>query len=597
MTTTPRPLTSRDPERLGRYRLTGRLGEGGQGVVYLAEDDDGARVALKILHDRGGSRDVLLREISAARRVASFCTAEILDVGEEDGLPYVVTEFIAGPTLRELVEEKGAQSGPALYRLAIGTATALAAIHQAGIVHRDFKPGNVLVGADGPRVIDFGVARSVDATATVASTVIGTPSYMAPEQLAGQVVGTAADVFAWGAVVAYAANGRPPYGQDTIPAVLTRIVKGKPDLGDLTGSLRELVSQALRKDPGKRPDSRDVLLRLLEHSQGPIAAPEALAQGRALAMADDEDLADERTARWTTVRMPRMEQPTGGLRTRPVLLAAGVTVAALLASGMVALAIGGKAPDRGRSTPLPRGSKAPLIPIEEERTRTRAANPSAPTGSAGIATAIEQATGLWRTATFTAEGQMAESDDTFTAEGRLHFRAGGSTNYDFTLKASREADDSGFASTPRMMIIGDCVSYRDDPRRCLPLSSAPDQEEGERSAWVASEVRWVTSPYNIVELLRNATSLQRSSDAGTVTYRGSTPGARLAAGGPVAPFYRALDGKSSRATFTLVTDRDHLPKSLDIDLWSTVSPSLVYHSFYSARYNDWGTSGTITRAY
>src|SRR5690606_13398566 len=170
--------------------------------------------------------------------------------------PYVVTEFIDGPSLRVLVERDGPQSGPALYRLAIGTATALAAVHQAGVVHRDLKPGNVLVGPDGPRVIDFGVARSLDATLTATSTVIGTPSYMAPEQLAGEAVGPAADVFAWGATIAYAANGRPPFGQDTIPAVMTRIMSGRPDLGGLTGPLRELVAQSLHRDPAKRPRRR-----------------------------------------------------------------------------------------------------------------------------------------------------------------------------------------------------------------------------------------------------------------------------------------------------------------------------------------------------
>ncbi|TDC90928.1 serine/threonine-protein kinase [Actinomadura sp. 7K507] len=356
--TTSKPLTSRDPERLGGYRLLGRLGEGGQGVVYLAENDGGRRVALKVLHDRGGSRDAFLKEISAARKVASFCTAEILQVGEDDGLQYVVTEFIDGPSLRELVQEDGTQGGPSLYRLAIGTATALAAIHQSGVVHRDFKPGNVLVGPDGPRVIDFGVARSLDATVTATSSVIGTPSYMAPEQLAGDTVGPAADVFAWGATIAYAANGRPPYGQDTIPAVMNRIMKGKPDLGGLAGPLRDLVTQALHKDAAKRPRSRDILLHLLERAQSPIAAPEALAQGRALAMADDDAL----TIRFATLRLPT--EPTRRPTTRRRLILVSMAAAVMLIVVAAALAVRSHLGAGTSSTakPRPEESRAAAAP-------------------------------------------------------------------------------------------------------------------------------------------------------------------------------------------------------------------------------------------
>ncbi|MFC5747965.1 serine/threonine-protein kinase [Actinomadura rugatobispora] len=232
-----RPLTSRDPERVGGHRLLGRLGEGGQGVVHLAAAA-GEHVAIKLLHERAGSHATFLKETTTARKVAPFCTARILDVGKEAGTPFVVTEFIDGPSLRERVEEGGALAGPELYRLVVGTATALAAIHMAGVVHRDFKPGNVLLGPDGPRVIDFGVARTLDATLTATSSVIGTPSYMAPEQLVGKPVTPAADVFAWGATLAYAANG--------------------------PGPLRTLLAQCLHKDPTRRPASRAILLHLLE---------------------------------------------------------------------------------------------------------------------------------------------------------------------------------------------------------------------------------------------------------------------------------------------------------------------------------------------
>ncbi|MEU8802273.1 serine/threonine-protein kinase [Spirillospora sp. NPDC048819] len=593
--TTSKPLTSRDPERLGEYRLAGRLGEGGQGVVYLAEDESGRQVALKVLHDRSGSRDALVKEISAARKVASFCTAEILHVGEDDDLPYVVTEFIDGPSLRELVEEKGPQSGPALYRLAIGTATALAAIHQVGIVHRDFKPGNVLIGPDGPRVIDFGVARSVDATVTAASTVIGTPSYMAPEQLGGETVGSAADVFAWGATIAYAANGRPPYGQDTIPAVMNRIVKGRPDLGGLTGPLRDLVTHALTKDPAERPQSRDVLLRLLEHSQGPIAAPEALAQGRALAMADDDSLAGERTARWATVRLPA-EPSRRPLFQRGVLVT-GVLAAVALLAATVAIALNGDSSERTRTAAAAPTSAPPRQSTSPRSSPAATPRTGPPRTPSAVAAAIQKAVARHETATFAAEGGMTQSADSFEAQGRFHYQDGRSTNYDLTARTDLAAAMYGDYSDQRIIILANCAYYRVHPEECVPTNVDSMYEGMDVMIWTAIEVRWVTSPYNIIELLRKSMSLKRSTDAGTITYRGTASGARLAADGPIAPFYAMFGSRLTNVTYTLVTGRDHLPQRLDIDVWSTIQTDLVYHSLYSAAYRDWGKSGIITRVY
>src|SRR3954469_9991822 len=199
------PLRANDPEQLGAYRLTGRLGEGGQGVVYLGEDTEGERVAVKLLHAQfSGDTKARARfagELSSAKRVAPFCTARILDADVDGEIPYLVSEFIDGPSLRGVVDTDGPRGGNSLQRLAIGTVTALAAIHEAGIVHRDFKPTNVLLASDGPRVIDFGIARALDASGTVSSTTVGTPSYMSPEQIAGEVAGPPTDVFAWACTI------------------------------------------------------------------------------------------------------------------------------------------------------------------------------------------------------------------------------------------------------------------------------------------------------------------------------------------------------------------------------------------------------------
>ncbi|MBT2232957.1 serine/threonine-protein kinase [Nonomuraea sp. NEAU-A123] len=258
------PLLPEDPGAVGPYRLVGRLGEGGQGVVYLAEAPSGGPVAVKVLQDGLAGDDRFAKEVAAARRVEPFCIAQVLDASL-GGRPYIVTEYVDGPSL----QQAGRHTGGDLQRLAVATATALAAIHAAGIVHRDFKPANVLLGRDGPRVIDFGIARATDSALTVTSSIVGTPAYMAPEQLAGAAVGPAADVFAWASVIVYAAGGEPPFGQDALPAVISRILNNEPQLGNLPGSLRPIVYACLSKDPTRRPTMQDVLLGLLGgHSSG-----------------------------------------------------------------------------------------------------------------------------------------------------------------------------------------------------------------------------------------------------------------------------------------------------------------------------------------
>ncbi|MFG1941773.1 protein kinase [Nonomuraea sp. NPDC048826] len=278
--TTIAPLRPGDPPRLGGLELSGRLGAGGQGVVYLATDHSGARVAVKWLRpDLSGDQTSVarfLREVEVARQVAPFCTAAVLGTGVEHDRPYIVSEYVEGRPLSATVQADGPRTGTALHRLAIGTATALAAIHQAGIVHRDFKPANVLLGADGPRVIDFGIARALDATSTISASLVGTPAYMAPEQVEGHQVGPAADMFAWAGTMIYAATGKAPFGSDTVPAVINRVLTQTPDLTGLDGPLREVVAACLDKDPARRPTAEEVLMRLLRH---PGAASGILAQG------------------------------------------------------------------------------------------------------------------------------------------------------------------------------------------------------------------------------------------------------------------------------------------------------------------------------
>ncbi|GAA3211973.1 serine/threonine-protein kinase [Actinocorallia longicatena] len=274
------PLESADPPGLGRYRLAGRLGRGGMGVVYLGVDADGGKAAVKVIspelaHDPR-FRERFRREVGAAGRVQRFCTAAVLDAQLDRPPLYVVTEFVSGPTLERAVREGGPLRGSDLEGLAVGMATALSAIHAAGLVHRDLKPANVLLSPLGPRVIDFGIARSVDGEGQVTrtGTVFGTPAFLAPELLDGGQITPAADVFSWGCVVAYAATGRSPFSGTTLHDVIYRIGNAEPALDGLDGRLRALVEGALHKDPRRRP----TVPQLLSHLFGePGVVPEQAA--------------------------------------------------------------------------------------------------------------------------------------------------------------------------------------------------------------------------------------------------------------------------------------------------------------------------------
>jgi len=227
------------------------------GVVHLAQAPDGGLVAVKVLNPRGddvNGRRRLAREVETMRRVRSPYVAEVLDADVAGEFPYIVTRFVPGPTLEQLVRGRGPMSAAGLRRLACGTAQALAAIHAAGVVHRDLKPGNVMLTDDRPVVIDFGIAQAGDATSlTLTGLVMGTPGYLAPEVIEGEPSGPASDVHSWGATMAYAATGRAPFGSGTYETIFYRIVSGRADLTGVPAPFVPLISAALAKDPTHRP--------------------------------------------------------------------------------------------------------------------------------------------------------------------------------------------------------------------------------------------------------------------------------------------------------------------------------------------------------
>ncbi|MGW7241660.1 protein kinase domain-containing protein [Streptomyces sp. NPDC054804] len=262
------PLAGDEPTTVGPYRLLGRLGSGGMGRVYLGRSAGGRTVAVKIVHPHFALdeefRARFRREVAAARRVGGAWTAPVLDADPDAPVPWVATAYAAGPSLAAAVVDGGPLPAHSVRALGAGLAEALAAVHELGLVHRDVKPSNVLLTLDGPLLIDFGIARATDGTASLTSSgvSIGSPGYMSPEQILGKGVTGAADVFSLGAVLAYAANGAPPFPGDSSAALLYKVVHEEPELGSLSGELREVTEACLVKEAGARPAPGEVARRL-----------------------------------------------------------------------------------------------------------------------------------------------------------------------------------------------------------------------------------------------------------------------------------------------------------------------------------------------
>ncbi|MGY0064808.1 bifunctional serine/threonine-protein kinase/ABC transporter substrate-binding protein [Streptomyces sp. LZ34] len=263
------PLRSGDPARIGGYRLLARLGAGGMGVVYLARSPGGALLALKVIqaeyaHDPQ-FRTRFHREVTAARRINTPWAATVPDADTNSDTPWLATTYIPGPSLTEAITTHGPLPHTTTHTLATTLAQALHAIHQAGLIHRDVKPANILLAPDGPRLIDFGIARALDDTAiTATDMVIGSPGFLSPEQAQahGAVIGPPSDIFSLGCVLAYATTGRPPFGTGAPAAVLFRTVHDAVPLDGVPDQLRPLVEACLDKDPGRRPTAADLAREL-----------------------------------------------------------------------------------------------------------------------------------------------------------------------------------------------------------------------------------------------------------------------------------------------------------------------------------------------
>jgi predicted Ser/Thr protein kinase len=380
-----RPLRADDPCRIGGHRLLGRLGAGGMGVVYLGEDPLGGYVAVKTAHDDVTGDDEPRRRLTAEaaclQRVPQGLTARLLADGTARTPPYIVTEYVEGRSLADVVCKDGPLPPEQLHALAVGLGRALAAIHSAGVVHRDLKPPNVLLTPTGPRLIDFGIAHEVSAVGgpTRPGMVVGSLGWIAPERLDRRPATPAADVFGWGCLVAYAATGRNPFGEGDPDVLARRVMLEPPDLDGLDGRLRSLVGEALAKDPAARPSAADLL--------GPVG---------------DSDVREPPARRRRWVAGPPAGSRGSGTRGLPlrrrwvVLAATAVALAAV--TGAVVVAGGGhdtpSAPPMGVVSPTsPRGNQGATgrVPAPRPRaTRSTAVphpSPSASASASAITTA------------------------------------------------------------------------------------------------------------------------------------------------------------------------------------------------------------------
>ncbi|MFI7618286.1 serine/threonine protein kinase [Nonomuraea terrae] len=369
------PLLQNDPDRIGPYRLAGRLGAGGMGTVFAGADDAGRRAAVKMIHRQLAHdpefRARFRREIALLHRVKGLCTVRVLDADAGAERPWLATEYVAGPTLAQRVAQNGPLSEQEIVGLAAGLGEALRAMHAVGVVHRDLKPSNVILSPTGPRLIDMGIARAMDETSvTRTGVLVGSPGWISPEEYRGGDVGPAADVYGWALVVVFAATGRAPFGTGRPEVLASRILTETPDSSAVPEGLQHLVNQALAKNPDARPSADriiDAATRIWRQSD----------ESATTAVQEVTRLLDQ------TWVMPFDEEPPWSFRESPLprrrlipfVVAGGAVTAAAVAIAAAAFALD---MPRSGSTDVSAQPYAPAVssPPSEETALVKTGNPS-----------------------------------------------------------------------------------------------------------------------------------------------------------------------------------------------------------------------------
>ncbi|MFD9394910.1 protein kinase [Streptomyces sp. NPDC060000] len=372
-------LRREDPRVVGSFRLHRRLGAGGMGVVYLGSDKKGQRVALKVIRpdlaEDQEFRSRFAREVSAARRIRGGCTARLVAADLDADRPWFATQYVPGPSLHDKVNDEGPLGAAELASIGAALSEGLVAVHEAGVVHRDLKPSNILLSPKGPRIIDFGIAWATGAsTLTHVGTAVGSPGFLAPEQVRGALVTPATDVFSLGATLAYASTADSPFGHGSSEVMLYRVVHEEPQLNGVPDALAPLVRACLAKDPEERPSTLDLSLRLKE-----IATREAQGLAEARPPVPRAAEADRPTGRLSDTGYPeRTLRQQSGPGTPPPRNGASSPRGPVPSRGG-APARGGNAPRGGGAS----SSRSGARPAPSRGTRPGGGNRPASRGGAG----------------------------------------------------------------------------------------------------------------------------------------------------------------------------------------------------------------------
>nr|WP_237519464.1 serine/threonine-protein kinase [Streptomyces sp. HUCO-GS316] len=379
-----------DPRRIGPYRVVGRLGSGGMGAVYAALSGLGERMAVKVVHPAQAADDVFRarfrREVQLSRRVTGPCLVPVLDADTEGALPWLATPYVPGLTLDRHVAADGPLTGSHLYALAAGTAAALTAIHAAGVIHRDVKPPNVILAPSGPQVLDFGIAHALDGTSVTRTGVMtGTPGWISPEHYRTGAVGPEGDVFAWAALVAYAATGRLPFGSGAADAVAFRVMSADPDLDGIPVDLQRLVEQALSKEPSDRPTASH-----LARESGQLLAAQQTAVISSDSVRQPTSIADLVGRHWNPPLPPEPGWPAPPQRrsyTRLYLAAAAAAVVGSIGGALAASHISSTADGTSTAPPSRTSAATPTAAAAQESTpEPDGRTASSPAAAAGART-------------------------------------------------------------------------------------------------------------------------------------------------------------------------------------------------------------------
>ncbi|WP_405145073.1 serine/threonine protein kinase [Sphaerisporangium sp. NBC_01403] len=598
------PLQRHDPAKVGPYRLAGRLGAGGMGIVYVGVDAAGQRAAVKLIHNMHAAdqefRTRFRREIAMLRRVQGTCCVRILTADPEADQPWLSTEYISGRTLDEHVRVHGPLSGDELFGLAAGLAEALVAVHAAGVVHRDLKPSNVMLSPAGPRLVDFGIARSLDATSlTGTGLVIGSPGWVSPEEYVGGPTGPAADVYGWALVVVYAATGVQPYGTGRPEVLALKVMNEVVDTGRLPEELRPTVDRALAKSPDARPTLDEVL----------AVVANAWRDQHGETATKMWDPAADVTARldrtWTfhvedAAAWPS-ELPQARGRRLQRFLPAVAAVAAVAAAGAVLLNV---LPDSSsQQHPKSSGLAVIVTPANQTSSNALTTPPATPTASAiasrsaarlpapgtavDLAAALDLALSVTPAATFSFEGGFTQSNAAAKASGRLLSR--GSRYYDDFEMIVDPADESA----GRYVIAGNGDLYLDKPRAG---AMALEEQTPANVSWYALMVAGTAGPSIIHEVVVNTTQMHREGR----TYSGALPASETS--GRLRMLLSSWLGGDldegpggSYVTYMLTIDANNRPTKFSL-IWKVPAGDRgTYESEFTTTYHGWKKSGEISK--